>query len=78
MACVKALQTQNHEQALKDVKSDVGLLHRGALNVLKHLVRRDDKLAKEIMEQVAVFATSNNPLYKEVYNDLTFEFEHRS
>lgn len=65
-------------QALKDVKSDDGLLRIGALNVLKNLVRRDEKSAQDIMEQISEFATSDNSVYKEVYNDLTFEFEHRS
>ena len=65
-------------QALKDVKSDDGLLRTAALNVLKHLVRRDDKSAQYIIKQISEFATSDNPLYKEVFDDLTFEFEHRS
>ncbi|MDD2476678.1 MAG: DNA alkylation repair protein [Dysgonamonadaceae bacterium] len=66
------------EQALKDVKSEDSLLSRAALNVLKHLVRRDEKSTTGIMEKVAEFANSDNPKYKEIFDDLTFELEHKS
>ena len=66
------------EQALKDIKSEDNLLRTAALNVLKHLVRRDDKSAQDIMEQTSEYANSDSPVYQEVFNDLSFEFKHRS
>ncbi|HTN69067.1 MAG TPA: DNA alkylation repair protein [Dysgonamonadaceae bacterium] len=64
-------------QALQDIKSESGLLRTGALNVLKHVIRRDEKSAEVIMKEVSSFSTSDNPVDREIYENLRFEFELR-
>ncbi len=66
------------EKALLDVHSDNGLLSKAALNVLKQIIRRDEKLSEEIMTQIADFSTSENIMLKEIYDNLQFEFTIRS
>lgn len=66
------------EQALKDVHTDDTLLHTAALNVLKQVVRRDESGADFIMEQISQFSLSEDPVEKEIYDNLQFEFSIRS
>lgn len=66
------------EKALLDVHSDNGLLSKAALNVLKQIIRRDEKLSEEIMTEIADFSTSENIMLKEIYDNLLFEFSIRS
>lgn len=66
------------EKALLDVHSDNGLLSKAALNVLKQIIRRDEKLSEEIMTEIADFSTSENIMLKEIYDNLQFEFSIRS
>ena len=66
------------EQALKDIQSEESLLRSAALNVLKYTVRKDEKSAHYIMSQISGFATSECPADNELFNDLSFENEHRS
>ena len=66
------------EKALSDVHSDDGLLHTAALNVLKQVVRRDQKGADSIMMQISDYSTSDDPLEKEIFDNLQFEFKIRS
>ena len=66
------------ENALTDVHSEDALLHTAALNVLKQVVRRDEKGADHIMKQISDFSTSENPMEKEIYDNLQFEFKLRA
>lgn len=66
------------EKALLDVHSDNGLLSKAALNVLKQIIRRDEKLSEKIMTEIADFSTSENIMLKEIYDNLQFEFSIRS
>lgn len=66
------------EKALLDVHSDNGLLSKAALNVLKQIIRRDEKLSEKIMTEIADFSTSENIMLKEIYDNLLFEFSIRS
>ena len=66
------------EKALMDVHADDTLLSTAALNVLKQIVRRDQEGADYIMEKISVFSTSNNPMEKEIFDNLQFEFKIRS
>ena len=66
------------EKALMDVHADDTLLSTAALNVLKQIVRRDQEGADHIMKQISEFSTSNNPMEKEIFDNLQFEFKIRS
>ena len=66
------------EKALIDVHSEDALLHIAALNVLKQVVRRDKEGADSIMKHISDFATSDNRMEKEIYDNLQFEFKIRS
>lgn len=65
------------ERALTDVYSEDVLMHTAALNVLKQVVRRDEKGADSIMNQVSNHSSSNNPLEKEIFDSLQFELKMR-
>lgn len=65
------------EQAIKDIQSEEGLMRTAALNVLKHSVRRDETAAQFILKEISKFANSDNPADNEIFNDLSFENEHR-
>ena len=66
------------DKALVDVHSDDSLLSTAALNVLKQIIRRNLKGANIIMDQIAEYSTSKNPIEKEIYDDLQFELKIRS
>lgn len=63
------------EKALADVHADDTLLRTAATNVLMQVIRRDQEGADYIMEQISKFSTSANPLEKELYDNLQFEFK---
>lgn len=63
-------------RASSDVVSEVILLSRAALNALKHVIRRDEKLGREIISQLSELKDSTNAIHSEIFNDLLFEFEH--
>ncbi len=62
------------EKALADVHADDTLLRTAATNVLMQVIRRRQEGADYIMEQISKFSTSANPLEKELYDNLQFEF----
>ena len=66
------------EKALLDVHSENGLLSKAALNALKQMIRRDEKLSDEIMKKIAAFSTSESLIEKEIYDNLQFEFSLKS
>lgn len=66
------------EKALADVHADDTLLRTAATNVLMQVIRRDQEGADYIMEQISEFSTSNNPMEKEIFDNLQFEFKIRS
>ena len=66
------------EKALVDVHAEDSLLHTAAINVLKQIVRRDQQGAESIIEQISEFSTSDNPVEKEIYDNLQFEYKIRS
>lgn len=63
------------EKALADVHADDTLLRTAATNVLMQVIRRRQEGADYIMEQISKFSTSANPLEKELYDNLQFEFK---
>lgn len=63
------------KKALTDVHAEDTLLRTAATNVLMQVIRRDQEGADYIMEQVSKFSTSDNPLEKELYDNLQFEFK---
>lgn len=63
------------EKALADVHAEDTLLRTAATNVLMQVIRRDQEGADYIMEQISKFSTSANPLEKELYDNLQFEFK---
>lgn len=63
------------EKALADVHADDTLLRTAATNVLMQVIRRRQEGADYIMEQISKFSTSDNPLEKELYDNLQFEFK---
>ena len=63
------------EKALADVHADDTLLRTAATNVLMQVIRRRQEGAYHIMEQISKFSTSANPLEKELYDNLQFEFK---
>ena len=66
------------EKALVDVHAEDSLLHTAALNVLKQVIRRDQQAGDQIMKQISEFSTSDNPIEKEIYDNLQFEFKIRT
>lgn len=63
------------KKALTDVHAEDTLLRTAATNVLMQVIRRDQEGADYIMEQISKFSTSDNPLEKELYDNLQFEFK---
>ena len=66
------------EKALVDVHAEDALLYVAALNVLKQIVRRDEQAGEIIIEQISEFSTSDDPIEKEIYDNLQFEYKIRS
>ena len=62
------------KKALTDVHAEDTLLRTAATNVLMQVIRRRQEGADYIMEQISKFSTSANPLEKELYDNLQFEF----
>ena len=65
------------KQALQDVDLNLNILRTAALNVLRHLIRANKEDAEKIMSQIAHFSNSDNPIQKEIFDSLKFEFEFR-
>lgn len=66
------------KQALQDIDLNLNILRTAALNVLRHLVRAKKEDAEKIIAQISHFSNSDNPIQKEIFDNLKFEFEFRS
>ena len=60
----------------EDIVSDTVSLRNSALLALKHIGRMSETNAKDILNKIERFNSSSNPLEKEVYDNLDFEFEY--
>ncbi len=62
------------EKAVADLAATDYFLRQSALNVLKFVGRDSPSLAEYILTQTAAFETSGEPLERELYASLLFEF----
>lgn len=62
------------DKAVEDLKSDSMLLRQSSLNALKFFGRISPSRSDLILRKVASFESSSDPVEKEIYDQLNFEF----
>lgn len=69
------IEIDTYQYIWKDIVSENVSLRNAAVLFLKNAGKFSPTLAEKILEKVAIFKDSEDPLQKEIYDSLSFEFE---
>ena len=69
------IEIDTYQYIWKDIVSENVSLRNAAVLFLKNAGKSSPTLAEKILEKVAIFKDSEDPLQKEIYDSLSFEFE---
>ena len=64
------------DRAILDLPNPSVFVRQSALNALKRAGRGDSEMAKQILERLSLFLHSENPMEREIFDALRFEFEY--
>lgn len=71
----RTIQLDTFQYTWEDISSENTSLRNAATLFLKNAGKVTPQLADQILEKVIIFKDSENPIKKEIYNSLSFEFE---